>query len=129
MIRLSLLASALLVAAAAPAWAQDAAAGEKDFLVCRACHQIGPGAKIAVGPVLNGVVGRKAGTYPGFQYSDANKNSGIVWTSDQLDKYLTNPQAVVPHTKMIYPGLKDDQKRKDLIAYLGQFNDDGSKKN
>ena len=129
MIRLGLLASALLLVAAAPSWAQDVAAGEKDFLVCRACHQIGPSAKIAVGPVLNGVVGRKAGTYPGFQYSDANKNSGIVWTPEELDKYLTNPQAVVPHTKMIYPGLKDDQKRKDVIAYLGQFNEDGSKKN
>ncbi len=109
--------------------AQDAAAGEKDFLVCRACHQIGPSAKIAVGPVLNGVVGRKAGTYPGYAYSSANKDSNITWTPDELDKYLANPQAVVPHTKMIYPGLKDDQKRKDVIAYLAQFQEDGSKKN
>jgi len=123
------LAAALSLAVAAPAMAQDAAAGEKDFLVCKACHQIGPGAKIAVGPVLNGVVGRTAGTFPGYQYSPANKDSGIVWTPEELDKYLTNPQAVVPHTKMIFPGLKDDQKRKDVIAYLQQFNEDGSKKN
>jgi cytochrome c len=109
--------------------AQDIAAGEKDFIVCRACHQIGPGAKIAVGPVLNGVVGRKAGTYAGFDYSSANKESGIAWTPDELDKYLTSPQTVVPHTKMIFPGLKDAQKRKDVIAYLAQFNDDGTKKN
>lgn len=129
MIRSYLIASAMVIGLAAPAMAQDAAAGEKDFVVCRACHQIGPGAKVSVGPVLNGVVGRKAGTYPGYAYSPANKDSGITWTPEELDKYLTNPQAVVPHTKMIFPGLKDDQKRKNVIAYLGQFNEDGSKKN
>ncbi len=129
MIRSCIIASAMFVVLSTSARAQDAAAGEKDFLVCRACHQIGPGAKIAVGPVLNGVVGRKAGTYPGFDYSTANKDSGIVWTPEELDKYLTNPAAVVPHTKMIFPGIKDDKKRKDIIAYLEQFNEDGSKKN
>lgn len=129
MIRSCLIASAIFVGLAAPVKAQDVAAGEKDFVVCRACHQIGPNAKIAVGPVLNGVVGRKAGTYPGYSYSPANKDSGITWTAEELDKYLTNPQAVVPHTKMIFPGLKDDQKRKDVIAYLQQFNEDGTKKN
>jgi cytochrome c len=108
--------------------AQDAAAGEKDFLVCRACHQIGPNAKNAVGPVLSGVIGRKAGTYPGYAYSPANKDSGIVWSPEELNKYLTSPQTVVPHTKMIFPGVKDPQKRKDIIAYLEQFTPDGSKK-
>jgi cytochrome c len=124
-----LIASAILVGLATSAHAQDAAAGAKEFLICKACHQIGPGAKIAIGPVLNGVVGRKAGTYPGFEYSPANKDSGIVWTPEELDKYLTNPQAVVPHTKMVFPGIKDDKKRQDVIAYLEQFNEDGSKKN
>jgi cytochrome c len=128
-IRSYLIAPVVLVGLITAARAQDAAAGEKDFTVCRACHQIGPGAKIAVGPVLNGVVGRKAGTFPGYSYSPANKDSGIVWTPEELDKYLTNPQAVVPHTKMIFPGLKDGQKRKDVIAFLQQFNEDGSKKN
>jgi cytochrome c len=128
-IRSCLIASALLVGLSVPAMAQDAAAGEKDFAVCRACHQIGPGAKIGIGPVLSGIVGRKAGTYPGYAYSPANKDSGIVWTPEELDKYLTNPQEVVPHTKMIFPGLKDAQKRKDVIAFLQQFNEDGSKKN
>src|SRR5690348_14856600 len=118
----------LLVASTGLAAAQDATAGEKTFLVCRACHQIGPNAKNAVGPVLNGVVGRKAGTYPDYQYSEANKNSGIVWAPEELDKYLTSPQTVVPHTKMIFPGLKDEQKRKDVIAYLEQFGPDGQKK-
>src|ERR1700760_5081044 len=127
--RLIIVAATLIAAATGAVRAQDAAAGEKDFLVCRACHQIGPGAKIAVGPVLNGVVGRKAGTYPGYSYSTANKDSGITWTPEELDKYLTNPQAVVPHTKMIFPGIKDAQKRKDVIAYLEQFDANGSKKN
>ncbi len=129
MIRSCLIASAILVGLASTAQAQNAAAGEKSFAVCRACHQVGPGAKIAVGPVLNGVVGRKAGTFPDYTYSPANKDSGLTWTPEELDKYLTNPQAVVPHTKMIFPGIKDAQKRKDVIAYLEQFNADGSKKN
>lgn len=128
MIRTCLIALGITVFAVAPSKAQNAGAGEKVFVVCRACHQIGPGAQIAVGPVLNGIVGRKAGTYPGYDYSLANKDSGIVWTPEELDKYLTNPQAVVPHTKMVFPGLKDEQKRKDIIAYMEQFGPDGAKK-
>lgn len=112
----------------APAMAQDVAAGEKDFLICRACHQIGPTAKDAVGPVLNGVVGRKAGSDPNFNYSSANKESGITWTEEELNKYLELPQTVVPHTKMMFPGVKDEAKRKDIIAYLAQFGPDGAKK-
>jgi len=108
--------------------AQDPSTGEKDFVVCRACHQIGPDAKNAVGPVLTGIVGRKAGTYPGYQYSPANRDSGITWTPEELDKYLTNPQKVVPHTKMIFPGVKDAQKRKDIIAYLEKFSSDDTAK-
>ena len=122
---LGLLLAGSLVGAA---WAQDATAGEKDFLICRACHQIGPGAHNAVGPVLNGVVGRKAGSYPGYSYSSANKDSGITWTADELEKYLANPQKVVPHTKMIFPGFKDPQKVKDVIAFLEQYGPDGQKK-
>ncbi|HQT26408.1 MAG TPA: cytochrome c family protein [Burkholderiales bacterium] len=127
-IRSSLFAAAILLGFVTTANAQNAAAGEKDAAVCRACHQIGPGAKNAVGPVLNGVVGRKAGTYPGYEYSEANKSSGITWTPEELNKYLANPQKVVPHTKMVFPGLKNEQQRKDVIAYLSQFNEDGSKK-
>lgn len=118
----------LLAAAAAPAAAQDAAAGEKAFVVCRACHQIGPTAKNMVGPSLNGVVGRKAGTYPGFPYSAANKNSDLTWDEATLERYLPNPQSVVPGTKMAFPGLKDPQKVKDVIAFLSQYQPDGSKK-
>ena len=128
MLRVCLIAFAMLVSATAVAHAQDAAAGEKTFVICRACYQIGPGAKNAVSPVLNGVVGRKAGTYPGFAYSDANKDSGILWTSEELEKYLASPQKVVPHTKKVFPGLPNEQQRKDVIAYLEQFNEDGTKK-
>jgi cytochrome c len=127
-LRTACIATMLVVPIALPAAAQDAAAGEKDFLVCRACHQIGPNAKNAVGPVLNGIIGRTAGTYPDYIYTPANKDSGIVWTPEELDKYLTSPQTVVPHTKMIFPGLKDEQKRKDVVAFLAQFGPDGQKK-
>lgn len=128
MIRIACVALSLAALTTAQARAQDAAAGEKTFIVCRACHQIGPGAKDAVGPVLNGVVGRKAGTYPGFDYSSANKNSGIVWTPEELQKYLENPQKVVPGTKMIFPGLHNPEQVKNVIAFLEQYNEDGTKK-
>ncbi len=132
----SFLIAGLLVVSAAPAMAQsasggNAAAGEKDFVICRACHQIGPGAHIAVGPVLNGVVGRKAGTYPGYNYSEANKSSGITWSPDELVSYLQNPQKVVPHTKMAFPGFhgpEGEQKAKDVVAFLEQYGPDGQKK-
>ena len=107
--------------------AQDAALGEKVFLKCKACHQIGEGAKIAVGPVLNGGGGRKAGTYPDYNYSDANKNSGITWDEATLKEYLKNPRAKVPGTKMIFPGLPKDEDIDNVIAYLKQFGPDGKK--
>jgi cytochrome c len=107
--------------------AQDVAAGEKAFAICRACHQIGPNAKDAIGPVLNGVVGRKAGTYPGFAYSTANKDSGLTWDEATLEKYLADPQAVVKGTKMIFPGIKDPAKVKDVIAFLKTYKADGSR--
>ena len=100
------------------ALAQDAAAGERVFAVCKACHQIGENAKIAVGPVLNGVIGRRAGTYSGYSYSDANKNSGLTWDEATFREYIKDPRAKVPGTKMIYAGLKDEQKTNDLLAFL-----------
>lgn len=119
----------VVAALAMPVWAkaQDVASGEKVFVQCKTCHQIGEGAKNAVGPVLNGLFGRKAGTIEGFKYSDANKNSGITWDEATFVEYIKNPKAKVPGTKMIYPGLKDDQKIKDLTAYLKQFDAEGHK--
>jgi cytochrome c len=107
--------------------AQDVAAGEKVFAQCRACHQVGPTAKNAVGPVLNGLFGRKAGTVEGYNYSPANKNSGIVWDEAIFTEYIKDPKAKVPGTKMVYAGLKDEQRIKDLTAYLKQFDASGQK--
>ncbi|MFO1151798.1 MAG: cytochrome c family protein [Alsobacter sp.] len=107
--------------------AQDAAAGEKVFLKCKACHQIGEGAKNAVGPVLNGVVGRHSGSVEGYNYSDANKNSGLTWDEATLKEYLKNPKAKVPGTKMIFPGLPNEADIDNVIAYLKQFDASGKK--
>jgi cytochrome c len=112
---------------AGEARAQDAAAGEKVFVVCKACHQIGENAKSAIGPALNGVIGRKAGSVAGYSYSDANKDSGITWDEATFREYIRDPKAKVPGTKMIYPGLKDEQKTNDLVAFLKQFDADGKK--
>src|SRR3954465_471590 len=124
----AILAAVMAVMVTGGARAQDGAAGEKVFAVCKACHQIGETAKNAVGPVLNGIIGRKAGTYPGFNYSDANKNSGLTWDEATFRDYIKDPRAKIPGTKMIYPGLKDEQKTSDLLAYLKQFDADGKKK-
>jgi cytochrome c len=126
-LRWSMIAIAFGCAISGPAVAQDAAAGEKAFVVCRACHQVGPTAKNFVGPVLNGVVGRTAGTYPGYSYSPANKDSGLTWNEETLQKYLANPQAVVKGTKMIFPGIKDPAKVADVIAFLKTYKADGSR--
>jgi cytochrome c2 len=95
--------------------------GAEVFKKCRACHDVGPDAKNKVGPLLNDIVGRKAGTVEGFPYSEANKTAGgkgLVWTEEVLLKYLENPLVFMPGTKMAFAGLKDEQDRKDLIAYL-----------
>jgi cytochrome c len=121
------LSVALVAASAGAALAQDAAAGEKVFAQCRACHQIGPNAKNAVGPVLNGLFGRHSGSIEGYSYSPANKNSGIVWDEATFREYIKDPKAKIPGTKMIYAGLKDEQRISDLIAYLKQFDATGKK--
>jgi cytochrome c len=110
-----------MAAGLAPASAQDAAAGEKVFAVCKACHQVGDNAKNAVGPVLNGLFGRKAGSVDGYSYSEANKKSGITWDEATFSEYIKDPKAKVPGTKMAFAGVRDEQKVKDLIAYLHQY--------
>jgi cytochrome c len=123
----------VIAAAAIPistgiALAQDAQKGQMVFNLCLPCHSIGPGAQTKVGPELNGLDGRHSGSVPGFDYSDANKNSGIVWNEANFKKYIQNPQGVIPGTKMIFPGVKNEQQVNDLWAYLSQFAADGSKK-
>jgi cytochrome c len=116
---------AMLVATSAEA--QDVAAGERVYAQCRACHQIGEGARNLVGPQLNGLFGRKAGTIEGFSYSPANKNSGLTWDEATFRDYIKDPRAKIPGTKMIYAGLKDEQRITDLVAYLKQFDGTGKK--
>jgi cytochrome c len=119
-----LLAGLVLFATVNPVFAQDAANGEDVFKKCRTCHQVGDAAKNSVGPILNGILGRKAGSIEGFSYSPANQEAGskgLVWSEENLFKYLENPAAFMPKTKMIFPGLKDEQDRKDVIAYLKKF--------
>lgn len=123
--RYLLLAGVLL---APSALAQDPAAGEKVFVQCKACHQVGPGAKNLTGPNLNGLFGRKAGTVEGARYSEANKAWGQVWSEDLFRTYIQNPRATIPGTTMAYAGLKDAQRISDLIAYLAQFTADGTKR-
>ena len=101
--------------------AQD---GEDVFRKCQACHAVGPGAKNRVGPVLNDLFGRKPGTIEGFAYSAGNKKAGeggLVWTEETLFKYLEDPRSFVPGTTMAFAGLKDEQDRRDVIAYLKTF--------
>lgn len=95
----------------------DAAKGRRVFAKCMACHTVQEGQN-RVGPSLYGVVGREAGTVAGFNYSDANANSGITWTEETLFAYLENPQEYIPGTRMIFPGLPAEQDRADVIAYL-----------
>jgi cytochrome c len=115
--------------AAAPlaAKAQDAAAGEKAYVVCRPCHQVGETAKNGIGPTLNGLFGRKSGTIEGYNYSDPNKNSGITWDEATFLDYIKDPRAKIPGTKMVYAGLKDEQRAKDLVAFLKQYDASGKK--
>jgi cytochrome c len=121
--------SLLLAGLSAPARAQDAEAGAKVFAQCRACHQVGETAKNLVGPVLNGLFGRKAGTVEGYNYSPANQKSGITWDEAIFAEYIKDPKARIPGTKMIYLGLKDEKRVKDLIAFLKQFDKAGKKTN
>jgi cytochrome c len=124
-----LVAAAAWAGSAAGALAGDAAAGETVFTQkCKVCHQIGEGAKNFVGPELNGLIGRKNGSVPGYNYSDADKNSGITWDEAELKEYLLNPKAKIPGTKMIFAGLPKEDDRDNLVAYLAQFGADGKKK-
>lgn len=95
----------------------DAAKGEKVFAQCKACHVAEPGVN-RVGPSLHGVVGRTAGTIAGFNYSKANKESGVTWSEDVLFTYLEAPAKFMPGTRMAFAGLKKPQDRADVIAYL-----------
>jgi cytochrome c len=108
--------------------AQDVAAGKTSFNKCLACHAVGEGAKNKVGPVLNGLQGRKSGTVEGYSYTEANKNSGITWDEASFKDYIKDPKAKIPGTKMVFAGIKNEQEAGDLWAFLAQYDKDGKTK-
>jgi cytochrome c len=128
MMRTSLIALVILAASSGTTAAQDLAAGEQSYRKCLPCHDIGEGARTKIGPPLNGLEGRKAGTIEGFNYSEANKNSGIVWSSESFSTYIRAPMQVMPGTRMAFVGIRNDKEIVDLWAYLTQFGPDGKKK-
>ena len=123
-----LAAAALIATSTGAGLAQDVEKGANVFKQCQACHSIGPGAQNKIGPELNGLDGRKAGSVPNYSYSDANKNSGIVWGEQTFKEYIKDPRAKIPGTKMIFPGVKNEQQANDLWAYIKQFDESGTVK-
>jgi cytochrome c len=123
--------SAALFTAIWPAHAQvkpptgGAVAGAAIFKKCLACHKVGPDAGNGVGPALNGIVGRPAGTTPDYRYSAAMRGSGLVWDEATLTTYLRAPRKLVPGTKMAFAGLSKDRDIADVIAYLATFDAEG----
>jgi len=126
--RTLVMAAVLVAASAGASAAQDVGAGEASFRKCSPCHDIGPDAKIKLGPPLNGIDGRKSGTFEGFNYSEVNKNSGIVWSEATFKDYIQNPMQKMPGTRMAFVGIRNEKEIADLWAYLKQFGPDGSKK-
>jgi len=133
MTRTFLAVAAFIAATASFAILQKAAAQEveksqRSFFKCLPCHAVGPGAENKVGPELNGLDGRHAGTAANFNYSDANKNSGIVWNEPTFKDYIRNPQAKISGTKMVFAGITNPQEVDDLWAYIKQFDAKGEAK-
>jgi cytochrome c len=126
--RQAVLAAIVLAASTAAASAQDVAAGEQSFKKCLPCHSVGEGAKNKVGPELNGLDGRKAGTAEGFNYTEGNKNSGITWNESVFKDYIKDPRAKIPGTKMVFAGIKNEEEVNNLWSYLKQFGPNGEKK-
>ena len=103
----------------------DATKGEKVFKKCKACHAVGDGAKARVGPALNGMLGRAAGSQDGFKYSKAMQQAGtdgLAWTPETLAEFLAKPKAFIEGTKMSFPGLRKEADQENIIAYLATFN-------
>jgi len=127
--RLLMIAGTALLAMTAHANAEgDAEKGAKVFKKCAACHAVGEKAKNKVGPALNGVVGAPWGQVEGYKYSKAliELGDGKVWDEETLSAYLTKPKDVIPKGKMAFAGLRKDEDRANVIAYLAQYNADGT---
>src|SRR5262245_66290919 len=128
MTRTLMLIAAGLAVSTTGALAQDTAAGETSFKKCLPCHAVGEDDKNKVGPVLNGLDGRKSGTVEGYSYSEANKNSGITWNKETFLEYIKDPKAKIPGTKMVFAGIKNENEANALWAYISQYDKDGKKK-
>jgi cytochrome c len=115
---IAMIAAVAAMLATSAAAAGNVSNGETVFGRCQVCHSNAKAAPNKMGPNLFGVVGRKAGTYPGFAYSAAMKNSGIVWSNAKLDAYIASPSTVVPGNMMAFSGVSNAAQRADLIAYL-----------
>jgi cytochrome c len=126
MLKTLVIAAVLIMWSMGTTLAQDAEKGATLFKQCSPCHKIGLGAINAIGPELNGLDGRHSGSVPNFSYSDANKNSGIVWNEQTFEEYIKDPRAKIPGTKMIFAGVKNEQQTKDLWAYLKHFDAQGN---
>ena len=127
MMKTVLMAAIALLASMGLSRAQDLAAGELQFKKCAPCHDVGDKAKNKIGPVLNGLDGRKSGTIPSFKYSEANKSSGITWDEAQFLDYIKDPKAKIPGTIMVFVGIKNEVDAKNLWTYLKQFDAEGKK--
>jgi cytochrome c len=126
--RTCILAAVLVMATTGASFAQDVEAGQGVFKrMCFPCHDAGPGAKVKLGPPLNGLDGRKAGTMAGFNYSEANKNSGITWSDATFAEYIKNPMQRMPGTRMAFAGVRDEKDIANLWAYLKQFKESSDK--
>ena len=128
MIKRLVLAALAFTASTGVTIAQDLAAGETSFKKCLPCHAVGEGAKNKVGPLLNGLEGRKSGTIDGYAYSDANKKSGLSWDEATFLEYIKDPRAKIPGTKMVFAGIKNEKEAGDLWAFLAQYSADGKAK-
>lgn len=126
--RTLIIAAALISASAGATMAQDAEKGAAVFRKCTPCHNIGPGATNKVGPELDGLDGRHSGSVANYNYSDANKNSGIVWNEASFKEYIKDPRVKIPGTKMVFAGIKNEQDISDLWAYLKQYDAEGNTK-
>ena len=120
--------AALIAASAGVAMAQDVDKGANSFKKCLPCHAVGEDAKNKVGPLLNGLEGRKSGSIEGYNYTEANKNSGITWDEATFKEYIADPRAKIKGTKMVFAGIKNENEAASLWAYLKQFGPDGKPK-